>query len=79
MLDKDGLLRLCACLTISSVHLSGRLTRSLNERPKVQYTAHREQECVIALYIDTYRLTKFVLRSTIELFLKLYSRKYCTE
>ena len=45
-------LRLCVVLTILSVHLSGQLTRSLNERSKGRYTAHREQECVITLYID---------------------------
>ena len=46
------LLRLCVVLTILSVHLSGRLTRSMNERSKGRYTAHREQQCVLTLYID---------------------------
>ena len=45
VLDNDGrkplLLRLCVVLTILSVHLSGRLTISMNERSKGQYTAHR--------------------------------------
>ena len=44
VLDNDGrwplLLRLCVVLTILSVHLSGRLTISMNERSKGQYTAH---------------------------------------
>ena len=40
---------------IVPVHQSGRLTRSMNERSKRQCKAHREQECVITLYIDTSR------------------------
>ena len=34
---------LCVVLTILSVHLSERLTRSMTERSKGQYTAHRKQ------------------------------------